>query len=108
MENELSRELKIILMRNGVQIALEGEKLKSFEKLLSENSGSRFIRLEGRTINTADLSGVFLPRDVEELRYRNQGKWQCSCGMWIDKFKECDACNLEKPWYVKEIEKNNK
>lgn len=90
--NKISKELKIILLRNGVEIALEGDKLKDFEMLLSQNEGSSFIRLEGRTINTADLTGVFLPEDVEELYYRKRGMWKCSKGTWHQRNEEC-SCN---------------
>ncbi len=89
---EIAKELKIVVMRNGVEIALEGDKLELFERVLSQHEGSQFIKLEGRTINTADLSGVFLPGDVEVLYMRKRGMWQCDKGRWHKRNEDC-YCN---------------
>jgi len=91
---EITKELKFIIMRNGIEISLEGEKLKNFENYLSINQGSQFIRLEGRVINTADLVGVFFPKDLEELSYRKKGKWKCEYGRWHNRNETCDCGRL--------------
>lgn len=92
MSKEISQGLKVVVMRNGVEITLEGKKLKAFEGMLEKNTGSQFIRLEGRTINTADLMGVYLPEDLEVLYMKKRGMWQCSKKVWHERNEDC-FCN---------------
>lgn len=89
---EITKQIKIIIMRNGIEIRLEGDKLRAFENALSKNEGSQFIRLEGRIINTADLSGIFYPEDLEELYERKRGNWDSKRDAIIPEY----AYNLTK------------
>ena len=103
--NEIEKQQKVISMRNGVELYVDAEKYESLKKQLETR---QFIEINGELINKADVSGIFNPKSIEDMMRRKNGQWQCSCGRWVDKFKECDACNLEKPWYAKEFEKKNK
>jgi len=50
-----------------------------------------FIRVEGRTINTVDCSGIYEAIDIEDMYRRKNGQWQCKHGGWHDRDEECDC-----------------
>lgn len=92
MTNKIVKSQKCIYLRNGIQLWIEeGEKLSRLEDMLARLEGNARIQWEGRTINTADLVGIFLPVDLEELTRRKNGESQCSYGTWHKKNDDC-AC----------------
>jgi len=90
MNQEIAKDLKVIIMKNGIEITLEGEKLERFENALQELGGQhRLIKIEGRSLNTAELVGIFYPDDLEELYMRKRGMWKCGKGRWHQKNEDC-------------------
>ena len=94
MKKEIAKIEKFILMRNGIRIYLDEVESKVLSKVLEGNTESTFLEVKGRYINTADLSGIFLPEDYENLWHEKRGDWQCkSCGKWLSRNeKECISC----------------
>lgn len=88
MSKEISKNLKVLVMRNGIEVVIEGDKLKKIEEILQNIDKHVFIGLEDRTINTADLTGVYLPQDLIEIRLKKQGYWKCEYGIWHPKGQE--------------------
>lgn len=89
---ELSVPSKCVVFRNGVEIWIpEGEKLAKLQNALANLQSHMFIEWEGRSMNTADMSGIFTPIDMEDMKRRKNGEWQCQRGTWHEKRQEC-AC----------------
>jgi len=94
--NNLSVPSKCVCFRNGVEIWIpEGEKLDKFQSLLSNLSNHMFVGWEGRNMNTADIVGIFMPEDIEDMKRRKNGQWKCQKGSWHDKFQECSCKVVE-------------
>ncbi len=78
----LVKKLRTLSMRNGVEISIEGEQENL---LLQELEKKRFVRVNGRLINSADVVGIFSPEDMEATIRRKNGQWKDKKGNWHDK-----------------------
>jgi hypothetical protein len=95
MNTEMSKNLVCILMREGVEIWIEAEKL---EPLMGMLETKRFIKIEGRIINTADISGIYPAGDMENLTRRKNGQWKDQKGIWHDKGERVCKCGNVVPF----------
>jgi Mg2+/Co2+ transporter CorC len=91
--NELSKKLMCIQMRSQVELWLEAEKSEKLQEILQTITGSKFVRFEGRTINTADIVGIFTALDMEELTRRKNGEWKCQYNFWHPRKEDCEHVN---------------
>jgi len=91
MTNEVSKSLVCVVMRNGVHLWAEKDRVQKLMALLASQSAPQFIEYDGRFINKADLVGVFTAGDMEELTRRKNGEWLCAWGVWHGKGGNC-AC----------------
>lgn len=89
---EISQHLKCILMRNGIEIWVESEKV---DLILPALERVRFIDVDGELINTADITGIHTPERMEEVKRNKGGQWKCKQDRWHDKGKICD-CQTKK------------
>jgi len=80
--NEISKNLRCVLLRSGIEIWAEEEKIKNLETILKGLTESKFIGIEGQTINTADISGIFSAELMAEKTRRKNGEWQDEKGVW--------------------------
>lgn len=102
MSKEVSKNLRCILMRSGVEIWAEQEKVATLENILKNLTESKFIGVEGQTINTADISGIFDARAMEEKTRRKNGQWQDNDGDWHNRGEQqCANCGNIMPWGMK-------
>jgi len=85
---EITKKQKCLILRNSIEIWLDEEKWTNLENRLN-NSIGKFYAIEGRMINAADIVGLFLPVDLEEMKLRKNGKWKCDYGVWHSKGQEC-------------------
>jgi hypothetical protein len=103
--NEVSKNLMCVVIRNGVEIWLEGDRAQRLKVLLS-NGGTQFVEYEGEMINRADIVGVFKALTMEDLTRRKNGQWRgakggwhdrgdtvCSCGNILPRGIKCGYCN---------------
>lgn len=89
---EVSKNLVCLLMRNGIEIWLEKDRADNLVTALTAIKESKFINYDGRLINSADVSGLFTPQDMEDYTRRKNGQWKTSGGTWKDRFeKETDG-----------------
>lgn len=87
MTTEITKNLKIILMRNGIEINIEEDKLIPLLKMIETK---RFIKIGEYIINTADISGIYDARLLEENWYKKNGYWKCKKGnYWHKRNEEC-------------------
>jgi len=92
---QVSKKIKIISLRNGVELSLEEDQV---DKFLSALNDKKFISLNGRLISTSDIVGIFDPEDMEAVIRRRSGQWQGKDGKWRDKgTRVCPKCNNEIP-----------
>ena len=87
---EIAKDLKCILTRQGIEIWIEEEKVKELAKILVNSTNSMFIKYDGRLINTADITGIFTPQDMEDYTRRKNGQWKDKSGEWKDRFEKED------------------
>jgi len=102
MNQELSKELMCILMRSGVEIWMEKEKLDIITNQLEGTK--RFINVDGNIINSVDISGIFKVEEMEDNKRRKNGQWKCKEGTWHDRFEKCD-CKINIPSYARDWSK---
>ena len=99
MSQEVSNQQMCVLMRSGIEIWIDKERANRLIVILNKLNKSIFIDFEDRCFNTADITGIFTPQDLEDLKRRKNGQYKCQWGIWHDKQEICN-CKAEK-------EKNN-
>jgi hypothetical protein len=93
---ELSKELRIISIRNGVEISVERERI---ETLLPNIEKNRFFEISGEIISTKDIVGIFTPQAMEDVIRRKNGQWKDKNGIWRDKgTRLCPVCGNVLPF----------
>jgi hypothetical protein len=93
MTNELAKEQMCILMRNGIEIWIDKEKALRFgEDWVGGLKAA--VLIDGRYLNSVDITGVFTPQDLEDLKRAKQGQWKCDKGHWHGKGEDC-RCGWE-------------
>jgi hypothetical protein len=90
MNTELSKNLKCILMRNGIELWLEEEFIESVKNVLLKGGESKLLKIGEQFINTADVSGIFDAKTMEDNWYKKNGYWKCKQGnYWHKRNEEC-------------------
>lgn len=105
MTKELSKSLFCVLMRNGVEIWMESERVEKLQALIENISGTKFINFDSQTINTADILGIFSAETMDEHTRRKNGQWKCENNFWHDHDtrcncvynKKCIVCGVKNP-----------
>lgn len=95
MRNKLIKQQLCILMRPGVELWIDKDKAQRLQDYLESISEHKFINFGGRTINTADVTGIFTSRDMEDLIRHKRGQWRCKNDVWHDRNEKCE-CRLER------------
>ena len=92
--NELTKNLRCVVAREGIEIWLEAEKVES---LLAEiEKGRKFVQIGDEILNTFEIQGVFTPKQMEEKNRRKNGEWKCESDNWHNKGENCECWRLEK------------
>jgi hypothetical protein len=89
MSKELTKEQKCIVMRNSFEIWIDKEKAEQLQKDLETGKVNGFLRIENRTLNAVDISGIFSSIDIEDMHHKKQGDYQCKYSVW---HKRGDIC----------------
>lgn len=109
----ITKDLKCILLRNGVELWVETNRIAQLVELIRNTQGSRFIEYEGQVINTADVTGIFTPETMDAYTRRKNKQWQCSFGNWHDWREKCDCkrsqteIDAENEQLLNDIRKNS-
>ena len=96
MTQEITTNLMCIVMRNNIIIWIEKERAEKLYHILPTITQSKFIEFDGRMINTADISGIFTPQDMEDYTRRKNGQWKCDKGNWHERKEECNCLTSEQ------------
>ena len=89
--NELARKEKCVLMRSGIEKWIEWDKAEQLELILQGLTSHKFIKVEGETVNTADIEGVYKPESLEEMKRRKNGEYKCSFNKWHSRQMKCEC-----------------
>lgn len=88
--NDLSVKLMCIALRGGLEIWAEDEKIQNLKKIIMSSKESKFIELNNEVINTADITGIFEAKTMEEKNLIRNGYWKCKSGnYWHKRGEEC-------------------
>lgn len=87
--NELSKNLVCVLVRGNLEFWLEADRATQLKQALNNNQ--RFIEINGSTISTFEIIGIFSPNVMEERTRRKNGQWQCGQGTWHEKGNVCEC-----------------
>ena len=104
--NQIAKKQKCLMFRNGIEIWLEKDLAERMQKILETMTEHKFITLEGRTVNTADCVGVYLPEDIDCVTRKKNGEWKCFSGVWHQKDEHC-YCKDKKDIETKKQEEQN-
>lgn len=91
--NELSKNLRCVLLRSGIKIWIEQEKEATLKKMIE--GGVKFIEYEGQYINTADITGIFTPDKMADLTREKKGEWYCKYAKWHSRGVKCECAQDE-------------
>lgn len=83
----LSKELVCVLIRGDMEFWMENERADHLRRALEANP--RFIDIDGATINTYEIVGIFPAAAMEEKTRRKNGEWRCKVGNWHEKGQSC-------------------
>lgn len=93
---EISKELMVIIIRNGVELWLEKDRADKLQILMEQR---KFLEIDGRVINTADIVGIFKAQDISAITRRKNGQWQGRDNQWHNKGEfECSGCSNIIPY----------
>ena len=95
MNTELSKNLKCIIMRSGVEMWMESDRAEVLQKMLLEITEHKFVSYENFTINTADITGIFTADVMEDKTRRKNGEWKCRWNSWHERNTKCECRNPE-------------
>lgn len=89
--NELSKNLKCIRTKSGIEIWVESERAQNLQDILENLKNHFFVAYEDQTINTAEIEGIFTAKTMDEYTRRRNGEWKCQKGEWHTKREKCDC-----------------
>ena len=84
--NEISKELKCVVIRGGIELWVEADKI---EQLASAIERGGLLRIDGNLANAKDVVGVYDAKVMEEVTRRKNGQWKCESGYWHNRNEEC-------------------
>lgn len=96
MEKQITKKLMCIVMRDGIEIWIEDDRIQNLKKALMMTEKSKFIELENEVINSADILGIFSSNTMEAKTRRKNGQWKCNWNHWHNRGERCACGEMEK------------
>ena len=96
MQNELAKIQRCVVIRGSFEIWVDEDKAEKLQSMLENLKAHFFVRWEGQSFNTADVTGIFTAEAMEERTRRKNGQWQCRANYWHDRFEKCACGTLEQ------------
>lgn len=94
MTTEIAKKQMCVQTRSGIELWInEEDAQKAFSAL---NSSSRFVILDGRMFNVADVVGIFKPEDMNSASRRKNGQWKCKGSQWHDRGEKCLCASISQ------------
>ena len=110
MSTELTKNLMCICLFGDIEIWLEQERAAKIQAMLESSSSPRFVNIDGQSINTSNIVGIFTAQAMEARTRRKNGQWQCENLQWPQNGPEgrnehywcnVDAKKSKPPMYAK-------
>lgn len=97
MSSELivKQTMKCLLQRDGMEIWLEESKADKLDAYLNSGDVTRFIKVEGQTVNVADITGIYDEEKMIDRTRRKNGEWTCDKGNWHKRGEQC-GCRINE------------
>ncbi len=91
MTKELTTPQKIIVMKSGLPLFVSIDRAENLEQILAGGSGHRFVKIDEKTINSAEIEGIYSAEQYDELQKVKQGQWVCRFKVWHNRREECEC-----------------
>jgi hypothetical protein len=88
---EVSKNLKCLVLRNGIEIWKESDRLTDLSRKLLSGQKIGFIQIDDELINSADVVGIFSANTMQDTIRRRNGQWECQYGVWHDRGQKCEC-----------------
>lgn len=95
METSLARAQVCVLVRGGLELWIDADRVDEFQKAIS-NSQNKFVKIAGQLVNPFEVLGVFTPDAMEERQRRKNGQWKCMKGAWHEKGTGCGCVDYRE------------
>jgi len=93
---EVSKNLKCLVMRNGIEIWKESERLTELTMTLTQGKKIGFIKVDDEMINSVDIVGIFTADTMDEMTRRKNGQFKCNYGNWHERKEKCECIGQEE------------
>lgn len=105
MTQEIATRQKVILMKSGLALWVSEERATKLEEILANSEGHRFIKLDDKMINSAEIDGIYTTEKYDDINKLKEGMRQCSYLVWHKKREECSCASdvREKLAFVKRL-----
>lgn len=90
MQTEIANKQKVLLTYDGIELWLDEEKWKKLEYALDNQIG-QFYEIEGRRVSKSNITGIWYPIDIEEMKRRKNGQWKCKYSVWHNRGENCEC-----------------
>lgn len=87
----LSKNLMCVRIRSGIEFWMERENARIFQEILKRLTQSTFLEIEGESINSADIEGIYSAERMETFTRHKNGMWKCKFGTWHEKRDTCEC-----------------
>lgn len=84
-----------IYLRNGTEFWMNEEDANKVTEMLMNPNCPQFIRIHGKPVNKFEIITVYTRQEVEDLKHRKRGDWQCDKLIWHVKDEPCDCWAYE-------------
>lgn len=91
MNTEISVSLVCVQLRSGVEVWIEDARSGNLKAAMLSKTPPRFVQIDDKIINVADVVGVFPAADMEASTNRKNGLWRCKRDCWHDKGSKCEC-----------------
>lgn len=82
---------KCVLIRSGLELWIESDRADKLVEALRKPDAPRFITIDGQSVNTFEILGIFTADAVADKNRRKNGQWKCEKGTWHDKGQKCEC-----------------
>jgi hypothetical protein len=101
--NEITRPQLCLLLKNGMQIWQDKEKLELLRSRL-ESRREGFISVDGEFLSISEIAGIFSPERMKEYTMKKNKQWQCKFQFWHNYTEKCFC--VKEPICIKCHKKN--
>lgn len=92
MSNEITKDLRCVLIRGNIEIWLEHERCEYLEQILKALGGKQtFIKVDDQLVNTFEIAGIFTPNQMQDRSRRMNGQWKCEDNRWHNRYEKCEC-----------------